>query len=565
MSEMSGKLRLFYALAILLAVFVYFYGLDGQNIPKNGDEYPYAHITRMTAESHHWLPLQSQLDNMRNTKPPLLFWQGMLTTGGGKNWSLWNLRYPSAVYTLMTAGLVFLLARRLSGDLKTAFTAFLIYLAFFSTYRYGRPFLVNPAEVFWLFLPFFTLLYWRGAFESRFLAPGLFGIAIGVGLLYKSFALVVPVGAALALWYLKRREYRWREFLRQDALKIVIVAIVALGLFGLWFLFDPDPQSVWREFVVGENAGKFDPHEGSYIAKLLWGGGSVWAMLLAYPMNAGLLAIPVAAVCVISWRRRAGLGEAEKMLWLWAIVFLVVFTLPNQRSARYLLEAMPGIAVLAALNWQFVNRKAFVASLLMTGAVLAFIAFIALRLQHVAGSLYGPLYWGLLVLTGALILVSFAIPKLAAPHASIAVLLVYGCFAGLLAPFDGSLGSYSAAAQDFARGRDVWVPCDFRAKDEGYRFVLPGARVHGYDVAAGDGVQALMQRFSLFVVQLPLDAVPCAQCEIVGDRYDIRGRQGEDELKDMLAGNVFEHLFVREYLIASPSAGFAGRVAQGCR
>ena len=65
---------LLYGLAVLLAVFAYFYGLDSQYIPKNGDEYPYAHITRLTAESGHLLPLQSQLDHMRDTKPPLLFW-----------------------------------------------------------------------------------------------------------------------------------------------------------------------------------------------------------------------------------------------------------------------------------------------------------------------------------------------------------------------------------------------------------------------------------------------------------------------------------------------------------
>ena len=62
-----------YASACLLAVCTYFYGLDSQNIPKNGDEYPYEHIVRLTASSGELLPLQSQLENMRNTKPPLLF------------------------------------------------------------------------------------------------------------------------------------------------------------------------------------------------------------------------------------------------------------------------------------------------------------------------------------------------------------------------------------------------------------------------------------------------------------------------------------------------------------
>jgi hypothetical protein len=52
---------------------------------------------------------------MRNTKPPLLFWQGIASTGWGRRWTLWDLRYPSLVYTLLTALLVFLLGSRLSG------------------------------------------------------------------------------------------------------------------------------------------------------------------------------------------------------------------------------------------------------------------------------------------------------------------------------------------------------------------------------------------------------------------------------------------------------------------
>ena len=158
----GNRLRLiWFSLITVLAVFTYFFGLDSQHIPKNGDEYPYTNITRMTAESGALLPLRSTMEHMRNTKPPMLFWQGIVSTHRGQRWTLWHLRYPSVLYTLSTAWIVFLLARRLSGKSETGFLASLTFLAFFSTYRYGRPFLTNPPEVFWLFLPFFSLLYWR--------------------------------------------------------------------------------------------------------------------------------------------------------------------------------------------------------------------------------------------------------------------------------------------------------------------------------------------------------------------------------------------------------------------
>jgi 4-amino-4-deoxy-L-arabinose transferase-like glycosyltransferase len=67
---------------------------------------------------------------------------------------------------------VFLLGRRLR-DTETGLVALLAYLAFFSTYRYGRPFLTNAPEVFWVFVPFFALLHWRPAtFASRVVAGG---------------------------------------------------------------------------------------------------------------------------------------------------------------------------------------------------------------------------------------------------------------------------------------------------------------------------------------------------------------------------------------------------------
>ena len=135
-----------YGVITLVAVLTYFYALDSQHIPKNGDEYPYEHITRLTAASGHLLPLQSELTGMRNTKPPLLTWQGIASTDWGQHWTLWNLRYPSVVYTLLTGFMAFLLGWKISGRLETGFVALLTFLAFYSTYRYGRPYLTNAPE-----------------------------------------------------------------------------------------------------------------------------------------------------------------------------------------------------------------------------------------------------------------------------------------------------------------------------------------------------------------------------------------------------------------------------------
>ena len=76
--------RLWWPDVLVLAVFTYTYSLDGLHIPHIGDEAPYIQIVRLTAESGDWLPLKTT-SGLENTKPPLLFWLGMVST----DWLPW--------------------------------------------------------------------------------------------------------------------------------------------------------------------------------------------------------------------------------------------------------------------------------------------------------------------------------------------------------------------------------------------------------------------------------------------------------------------------------------------
>ena len=146
----SQKERIWvYWLTLALAILTYFFALDSLHIFKNGDEYVYAHILRETAENQHLLPLQSALDGMRNTKPPMIYWQGILSTDWGQEWVHWRLRWPSVLYTFLTGLLIFLLLRK-ETSLSQACTGLFVFLAFMTSYRYGRPYLTDSPLVFWL-------------------------------------------------------------------------------------------------------------------------------------------------------------------------------------------------------------------------------------------------------------------------------------------------------------------------------------------------------------------------------------------------------------------------------
>ena len=567
-----------YLATALLALIAYLYGLDGRFIPKNGDESVYLHILRLTANSGHWLPLQSELDQMRNTKPPMLFWQGLLSSHWGRDWNLWALRLPSVAYSFATAVLVYLLGSKLSPfssrsweGVQAGLIAALVFLACFSTFRYGRPYLTNAPEVFWLFLPFFLLLFLgRGAFESPLAIPIAIGVTMGIGLLYKSFALAAPVGFGLAWWYWHDHDYRRDTFVRRDVAKLMLVALISLSIFGLWFALDPQPGAIWKEFVVGENAEKFDAEKG-YLRTLLWGASSIWSLALNYPLNAGLLALPVAAMALISLRARRESSRAEQLLWLWILALFIVFSLPSQRSGRYLLPAMPAVAVLVALRWRQIPRSVFIASLLLAAAVLSLLAYLSLQLHLSLTVSPYPLNHALLLLISAVVIaMGIASKQDTAPAALASVFLIYLCFGSAVRPLDGELGQFKADAVAAAAGKDLWVPCNFRASYESHRFSLPGANVLGYSDADEPSAQQLSERYPLFTVRMPIiepansAAYRCDGCQLIGERLDIKSRHTPAQVDAMLAGHVFEHLFVRERLFKSSKVA-AGAISPGTK
>jgi putative flippase GtrA len=614
----SARLLLAVQLGLIaLTAWAYLYGLDGRNIPKNGDEFVYAHITRLTAESGHWLPLASELDNMRNTKPPLVFWQGLASTQFAAQWELWRLRWPSVAWTFLTALAIGLVAARVGHrvgpasvraqtvpasawtptgvgaapasprparptafDLPTGLVAALVWLGFFTTFRYGRPYLTNPPEVFWLSVPMLWLLWtWPRGFESRLVVPLMLGLAIGIGLLAKSFALLAPVGAVLALWWWDHRGWNLGRTLRRDAVKLFVIGAVSLGVFSLWFVLDPDPAAIWREFVIGENVGKIDAR-GNPLITFFTGPDSVWEYGLAALSNAGLLAGVVLALALLLWRERAAVSPDERRLLLWLAVFIVVFAIPSQRSARYLLPAMPALAILIALRWRELAPWSTRVGHGLALAVVAAFAWLSLGLQEGAlgvatsgnvasADLVPPVAWAVYLLAATVALAGVAITAISRTALLAVVALLHLSIGIFLAPFDGRAGDFAADVPARVQGQTVWVPCNFRARFEGHAFLLPGAEPRGYDEREGVSPAALAERYPVFAVRLALHepAPACAGCAVIGQRLELRTRHSGAEIRAMLAGDAVDHLFVREWLVqASPRPSHAAhRLDAGCR
>jgi len=559
---MQGNFSIRSALLILLlAVVSYFYGLDSRFAPKNGDEYPYMHIVRLTADSGHWLPLQSEMDGLKNTKPPLLFWQGIASTSWASQWTLWNLRWPNLLYTGLTAFFLFLAVRRFSAQTKTGILAALVWLAFFSSYRYGRPFLTDPAEVFFLTLPFMGLLYWgKTAFDSRLLFPVFAALCFGLALLAKSFAYIVPATFALTLYYWRWRKWSLSKFITRDLLKLVLIVIVALGVFALWFLLDPSPEAIWREFVLGENAGKFQARSSNYLFDLFRGGDSIWMLILTTLANAGLFIAVLVNTLWQCWRERRFLSVEENLLLLLIAAFLIVFSLPSQRSGRYLLPVMPAFAALIALHWQRLSFWGFRFALVLQLIILGALTWVGFNLQaenpiwH-----YSSGHWVLMAISVTCALLGLIKTQWCKSLTLAVCFLSYCALNSSLAPLEGALGRYDSQAIEAVQEKAVWIPCDYRAKDEEYRLLLPGAQLHGYPSQQANDITGLLGQYPLVAVQAPLNTsieeklAACPTCNIIGHRMEMRARQTPQEIEAILKGHIGEYLFVNEYLIAGPA------------
>lgn len=550
-------------LILLLGVFTYLYGLDSRFAPKNGDEYPYMHIVRVTADSGHWLPLQSEMDGVKNTKPPLIFWQGIASTQWASEWTLANLRWPSVLYTGLTAFFLFLAVRRFSGKTQTGLLAALVWLSFFSTYRYGRPFLADPPEVFWISLPFLAILYWgRSAFESKIFYPLLAGICLGLALFAKSFAYIVPALFALSLFYWRWRQWSIPNLLIKDLYKFILIAALALGIFSLWFVMDPNPEAIWKEFVLGENAGKFAARQSSYLMDMLRGGDSIGLLLLTTIANAGLFSFVLISSLIQCWRTRRFLNIEEVLLLLLIVAFFIVFSLPSQRSGRYLLPVMPAFAALIALYWDRLPFWGFRIALLLQLLVLSLLLWIGLNLQlsqlMINAGTWTYSYYHWVLMSAGISVALFGLFKRSCSKifSLAACFLVYCALTSSLAPLEGYLGRYSPETIAQLQDKDIWVPCDYRAKDEEYRLLMSGAKLHGYLAKDAGDIATLTSTYPLVAVHTPMGVQPvlCESCQILGQRMEMSARHSNEEITEMFMGKIAKYLFVNEYLISTPSA-----------
>ena len=554
---------------VLAVGLLYFWGLDNIYMPSNGDEMVYAHIARLTAASGQWLPLVSDLDDMRNTKPPLLFWQSMLVSGWGAHWQLWLLRLPSAVYLALISFGVALVLHRWRGEWHTSAWAVLCLLLSWGCFRYARPYLTTAPEMFWYSLAP-AYLCWRSADPQHgavrntrsewWIWSGL-GLLTGIGLAYKSFALVVPVATGVWAMRLLLQPPLTRRDVWVSLAQTAWMSVLAVAVFACWLLLDPQPQEVWREFVQRENAGKLNDSQGYWSWLLSWRGSGDY--ITAPLQNTGLLFPWCLGLVGVAWRSRRVkwaqcTGNLSAALLVWILVWCAVFLLPSQRSSRYLLPVMPALAMLMALHVQAVTKAMSVAVAVLSLLMLTVVTWLAWH-AHGIGLLPSA---GLLAEFIACACVSVLIVRMClrptgqAAWGLLCALLALTGLNVLLHGMSGDRVAFHGLSEQRPLAETVWVPEGFNGEFERLQFLLPGGNRFVPHQDTVDALSQARERSSgaWFIVARPVGApaLPCEvmqACERVAVRWDIEQRLKPGQVN---AGNVArpsEWLWRQEWLL----------------
>jgi 4-amino-4-deoxy-L-arabinose transferase-like glycosyltransferase len=545
---MNQRLIWWWAVAALGA-FAYLYSLGGMYIPSTGDEGPYLQITRLTAATGHWLPLQAA-EGLGVTKPPLLFWQGLVASNWGQDWELWRLRLPIVGYTFLTALMVFWVTRRISNDTESAAIAGVAFLAFTSVFHHGRPFITNLPEVFYLSLVYFlVLLYSERSFSRNYTFWIGLGVLVGLAAWVRSIFLLAPVGLALCIYLLWQRQWRIVAFFKQDAPRLTIFTLTGLAVFGLWFVIDPNPEAIFREFLLGENVSKLKV--AGYWKNFFSGPYPVYSVWFGIFRNAGFLALPLLYVVFISLRRWHQLMREEYALWIWVLAFIIVFTVPAQRQDSYIMATMPAIAVILGLHWREIPRAWFYVFVLPLLTIMAGLVYLMIPIsqQVLPANSYTP--WHYLAPFGGIVLALLSLVyNKWAPRLFIALIFfAFLSLASVVSPFEGPLGRFDAQTVNAVTGKTVYVPSNFRAQYERYRFLLPGAEIRSYDYDDDASRDRLLANGELVVMDLPSEVRNFGLYKVLGKRLTLRSRMPQEDIALVLQKRRMDLLFRQELLL----------------
>jgi 4-amino-4-deoxy-L-arabinose transferase-like glycosyltransferase len=315
---------------ILVSGLVFFYNLWPKSLEYHG-YLRYAEIAREMIRSGDWI-VPHYNGEIYVDKPPLIFWLMAIPAWFHGSVTPLIARLPSALSAWAGVVILFCWGRRVYGTVQSGLISGGLCLMSFQYFFEGRN---SKADMLLCLLTVLSLyLFYLGYDTDRrrsFLYNGLSFFCMGLGVLTKGpLGMVIPF-LIVVVFLLKERQLKIlvsKEFL----VGYVVLAIIALPWFALFI------QKVgWEQTVALVKSNRVLTRRAPIYFYFL----IIWLEFL--PLS---LLLPFLFVHL--WRKRGErLQPGESFLLIWFVLLFIFLTLFPFRASRYLLPALPPLALMA--------------------------------------------------------------------------------------------------------------------------------------------------------------------------------------------------------------------------
>jgi 4-amino-4-deoxy-L-arabinose transferase len=329
-SKTTQRLALFLVPILFIGIFILPLGLRPLIVP---DETRYAVIPAEMIDTGEWI-VPHLLGVRYFEKPVLGYWMTAVSfLGFGEN--AFALRFPAALMTGFSAGVLMMFVRRWTGRWDLAAIAAMVFMTSLEVSILGTtaildaPFtgMVTASIAFFFF-------GWRATGPPRFGWLVASGLACGCAFLTKGFLAIAIPGIVLAPWLLWQRE--WRSLFTLPWVPGIAAILVVLP----WgFAVHDRAPEFWDYFFWVEHINRYTGGADAQHPQGWW----FFIPIFALGLFPWILTLPF----VILGIRRLGIQSPEiRLLLCWALIPIAFFSVSSGKLPTYILPCFAPAAVL---------------------------------------------------------------------------------------------------------------------------------------------------------------------------------------------------------------------------